>query len=438
MKAANRVLKRFGINVRRIAGNIVKLGVAMATAIPAASLVMVKAALTSVDALAKISDKLGVTTENLSGLQHAAQLSGVEIRTFNMGLQRLTRRVSEAAIGTGEAQAAIKELGLDAAKLNKAGPTGGLLSIADAFAKIESQADRVRLAFKLFDSEGVALVNIVQRGASALREMMGEAQAFGLVFSRNFAAKVERANNEMLRLRGLFRGVFVQLAGRFADRIAMAARAFIDLELETRVFGKTFEVVFKTAAVVAGGFAIVIAAIGEVISSMVTVVRKSMAAILRSVVSTLDKIKVGLEFLPFGLGTNVAGLDKLLDKLELVAAVLETGAAAGSDFAESLAKLRKVLLDVLAGTGKLGNLQRPQLRRSGGGSLGGAGAGGFRARTSSGSQIFHPLRDVIPQGDGATGKQQNVFDRVAREQRRQMIRTLRELVRGTRRGMVLP
>jgi len=43
--------------------------------------------------------------------------------------------------------------------------------VADAFARIEDPAERVRLAFKLFDSEGVALVNLLSGSSDALEEM---------------------------------------------------------------------------------------------------------------------------------------------------------------------------------------------------------------------------------------------------------------------------
>jgi hypothetical protein len=39
--------------------------------------------------------------------------------------------------------------------------------VADAFASIEDPAERVRLAFKLFDSEGIALVNLLRGGSDA-------------------------------------------------------------------------------------------------------------------------------------------------------------------------------------------------------------------------------------------------------------------------------
>ena len=43
-----------------------------------------------------------------------------------------------------------------------------LADVADAFARIEDPAERVRLAFRLFDSEGVALVNLLRGGSDAL------------------------------------------------------------------------------------------------------------------------------------------------------------------------------------------------------------------------------------------------------------------------------
>ena len=46
-----------------------------------------------------------------------------------------------------------------------------LSDVADAFARIENPAERVRLAFELFDSEGVALVNLLRGGSSVLEEI---------------------------------------------------------------------------------------------------------------------------------------------------------------------------------------------------------------------------------------------------------------------------
>jgi hypothetical protein len=94
--------------------------------------------------------------------------SGVEQQTLDMALQRFTRRAAEAAQGTGEAKDALAQMGI--ALRDQSGNLRSsedlLADVADAFARIEDPAERVRLAFKLFDSEGVALVNLL-RGAAA-------------------------------------------------------------------------------------------------------------------------------------------------------------------------------------------------------------------------------------------------------------------------------
>jgi hypothetical protein len=66
-----------------------------------------------------------------------------------------------------------------------------------AFARIEDSAERVRLAFKLFDSEGVALVNLLSDGSSALEEMRERARDLGIVLDEHLVRDAERARTEL-------------------------------------------------------------------------------------------------------------------------------------------------------------------------------------------------------------------------------------------------
>ncbi|MEZ6117476.1 MAG: hypothetical protein R3C28_13015 [Pirellulaceae bacterium] len=158
------------------------------------------------DHLAKTSDKLGIATERLVGLTHAANLSGVESGKLEMSLQRLTRRSAEAAQGTGEAVSALNELNIDAKAFNNLAPDQKMYRLADAFKGVKTQADRVRIAFKLFDSEGVDLVNTLAGGSLGLREMQAEAEKMGLTFDRKAAKNVEKFNDEMERLGSVTKG----------------------------------------------------------------------------------------------------------------------------------------------------------------------------------------------------------------------------------------
>src|SRR6056297_3440435 len=63
-------------------------------------------------AISKPADRLGLTTDALQELRSAAQQSGVATNTLDMAMQRFGRRIAEARQGTGEAQNAVKELGL--------------------------------------------------------------------------------------------------------------------------------------------------------------------------------------------------------------------------------------------------------------------------------------------------------------------------------------
>ena len=180
-------------------------GVATATAAATAAIGAMGYALSKqvqkVDDLAKTANKLGTTVETLQQLQYAADISGVSAETLNMAMQRLTRRVSEASMGFGEAKGALKELGINAAQLNKLPLDKKMEVLADAFDGVATDGDRVRLAMKLFDSEGVALVNTLNLGSDGLREMAAEAKSLGLSISEVDAKRFEKMQDDITRMK---------------------------------------------------------------------------------------------------------------------------------------------------------------------------------------------------------------------------------------------
>ena len=78
------------------------LGVAIASAFGGRA---IKQIIDSGDQIGKLSMRLGTTTQGLSELKYVAEMSGVSFNSLSTGLQRMTRRVSEAAAGTGAAKA---------------------------------------------------------------------------------------------------------------------------------------------------------------------------------------------------------------------------------------------------------------------------------------------------------------------------------------------
>ena len=158
-----------------------------------------KASVDYADKIAKTSDKIGVNVEALQELRFAAKRAGVEQNTLDMALQRFTRRAGEAAIGTGEAKAAIAEMGIELrdASGNIRSTNDLLRDVADAFQKTTDPATRLRLAFKLFDSEGAALVNMLSDGADGLNKVTQEARDLGVVMKESLVRDAEKAADKM-------------------------------------------------------------------------------------------------------------------------------------------------------------------------------------------------------------------------------------------------
>lgn len=189
------------------------------------------------DELGKTADKLGEFPERLQAIQRAGELTGVSINTTNMALQRMTRRTAEAAQGTGEAVDALKELNLDAQELARLSPADQFELIADAMGGVATQGDRVRLAMKLFDSEGVALVNTLALGETGLRDIRKEVDDFGLALTRVDIAKIEAANNQIFRAKEVTKAFGNQLTVELAPVVAAIANSFAESAKEAGGMG---------------------------------------------------------------------------------------------------------------------------------------------------------------------------------------------------------
>ena len=150
------------------------------------------------DRLGKTSARLGISTEDLQKLGFAAEQSGIEVGTLEMALQRFTRRAADSAKdGTGPAQQAFDALGIS---ITRADGTlkdniSLLKEVADGFQGTESQAEKVRLAFKLFDSEGVKLVNLLQQGSGALDAFGNQLESVNGVISDRSISASEQLND---------------------------------------------------------------------------------------------------------------------------------------------------------------------------------------------------------------------------------------------------
>lgn len=249
--------KRFG----KIGPALAKVGRGLAIAAGVAGTAL--AALTirslrAIDVQTKFADRLGISTEALAGMEQAAKITGVSVQNIRLGLQRMTRRVAEASQGLGEAKGALVELGLSAQDLAKLPVEEQFATISEALNGVASSSDRVRLAFKLFDSEGVALLNTAKLGAEGLKQMEQEAIALGTALTRIEAAQVEAANDAVTRAKEVFIGIGNTIATKVAPFIKVVADRLFEAARESNGFrdeiSGAFEVAIRGAAFLGDAF----------------------------------------------------------------------------------------------------------------------------------------------------------------------------------------
>jgi len=192
---------------------------------------LIDRSISAADAVGKTADKIGVGVEALQELRYAAQLAGVEQRTMDMALQRFTRRVAEAAKGTGEAKQALSDMGIALKDQhgNIRRSEDLLNDVAEAFKRTTDPAERLRLAFKLFDSEGVAMVNMLVGGAEALEATRRRARDLGIVLDEDLVRNAEKARDELDTLGRVISANLTRAVLDLAPVIADASSELADL-----------------------------------------------------------------------------------------------------------------------------------------------------------------------------------------------------------------
>jgi len=157
-----------------------------------AGLSAVREQMEAIDKLAKTARGVGASTEFLSGLEFAAQrTSGLAEGAASKGIEKMTRRIEQAALGTGEAIKALEMLGLEAKALAELSPEEQFEVLSRAMDSVTDAGERTLIATKLFDDEqsklhiGLALTN------SEMQQQIELAKRLGKIVTEEEARKAE-------------------------------------------------------------------------------------------------------------------------------------------------------------------------------------------------------------------------------------------------------
>jgi hypothetical protein len=228
MEAANTRLASFSRRVRVAAA----AAVAAATA---AGVAMIRSGLQTVDAQAKLAQSLGTTVASIQTLERAGELAGVSMSGIEQATKDLTRRLSQAAAGTGPAADALDRLGLSASDLIALPLDQRVGAINAAIENFVPAAERAAVAGQLFGEEGSIAMSRID--TATLRQATEDVLAFGVVVSEQDADQIERTNDALSRLGLIWRGLSNQLAVAAAPALEAVANAMAAIASRTGPLG---------------------------------------------------------------------------------------------------------------------------------------------------------------------------------------------------------
>lgn len=133
----------------------------------------------------KMSQKLGLSAQTMSGWVHAANMSCVPTEAFGTNLLKLNQQIASAATGNKSAQLAFKRAGVNirdsAGKLKTADQV--MLEMSDTFKKMPEGIYKSDLAMAVFGKSGADMIPLLQGGSESIKKLISQADELGTTFT---------------------------------------------------------------------------------------------------------------------------------------------------------------------------------------------------------------------------------------------------------------
>lgn len=297
---------------------------------------LAKSAVTTADEIGKTADRLGLATDELQRYQFAAEVSGITTNEFNTAFQRLGRRLGEAAQGFGEARPALESLGIAIRDVEgNIRPANAVFDEAiEKLAQLEDVTLRNALAAKLFDSEGVKLVQLGENLAR-LKDQAGE---LGLIIPQELIENAEELSNQLTIVQKTLSVKMTAALVKFAPQLDRLANG---------------------ALIAAENFDAIVSTLADVAQLVVTVKLASMAQGLYGVAAAslaaakgLNATRIALRGLKIASIVGIAFLAVELAITKLVEAVDDSGDSIEKSIQEAADAYEKGTQDIADASNK--------------------------------------------------------------------------------------
>lgn len=327
LRRASARLKAFGEGVRNIGLKMAGLGAAVVAPLAGAA----KSFADMGSKLWDMSKRTGVSVEALSVLGYAAEQSGAEIESLEVGLRKMQKAIVDAASGSASAQEALALLGLTVQDLVGLSPEQQFKLIADRIDQIEDPTLKAAAAMEVFGKSGTGLLPMFEGGAAALDAYEAKARKLGIIMSTEDAKAADEFGDALGDLWKVLKQAVFTIGSALAPLLqTLAEKITYAVSVASQWLRQNKELVVTVlkvaAAVVAGGLALValgyaIMGVAKVMGILATVVSgvgtvlKLLGAVLAWMISPIGMVIVAVAalgaYILYATGMGAKALDWL-------------------------------------------------------------------------------------------------------------------------------
>jgi phage-related protein len=212
-RAMDSVMSGLGTALGVAAGAIAALGAAAIGAAGALGGMVLKAA-DAAGELTDLSNKTGVSTTKLQEMAFVGGQIGVSTETMAGALSRLTRSMSSAQTGSGDAALAFRQLGVNVkdSNGNLRDSEAVFQDTLTALGGIQNETERDAMAMKIFGKSAQELNPLIKTSAAEMEIMKRNAFDLGAVVSEQDVAALDNFGDTLDGLKAGLQGTAMSLA----------------------------------------------------------------------------------------------------------------------------------------------------------------------------------------------------------------------------------
>lgn len=236
---------------------------AAGTAIISGMVAITMKTIEAANAADKLAKQTGLTREEIQELGYAAEQEHASLEKIATAILRLSRNMSDASRGTGEARYAFEKLGIAVTKSDGQlrNSVDVMLDVADRFKNMRNETEMTAAAMQLFGRSGAEIVPFLRMGGDEIRNLMQEARDLGFVMSEQTTLDLKALDDQMTALKASLAGVGRQIAAEvvphlleMSNKAVDAAKAYNKIDPELRSFMTQTGLVTGALALLTSGF----------------------------------------------------------------------------------------------------------------------------------------------------------------------------------------